>query len=749
VGPRAPLVVAPVVAASDAPKLRPDLVVRRILGPDEASWVVKDPVTRKYFRFPETSGRLLSSLDGQTSLLELQQRLRAGGAPAPSLGALENLVQQLRAMDLLVLPPTERLEHQLEQMRTDRRLRVRTRNVHGSLLHYRISLWDPDQWMERVVPRLGFFWTPTFVLLSLIALAAAVGTMVVHWDRFAGEIMTLISGRAGLPRYVLLILLSLIIIAIHELGHGLTCKYFGGHVHEIGFLMLYFTPCFYCNVTDAWLFERRSERLWVTLAGVYVELFVGALATFVWWATEPEHPVNILAFQVALLSSLGALALNLNPLLKQDGYYALVDYLGVPNLREHAFRYVGTLVQRSRFGSQAAVPALTDRRRRILITYGLAAGAYSVSLLILFTFRTFDILVRNGRDWGVAGFMGLAVGLIGLPIWRKVAASGVWRPGRPASRHSGTPPPTSRGGSRKRRPATSWLLFAGVLIALATIPRWSMPVRLRCVFEPDQAAVVYAPEDAQVVQVLCAEGQRVEAGQPLLRLQARDLSADRARGRLELASLQLREREAQRTGDLAAWREVLRQVQAQQRELEQLEKRAGGLALSSPVAGICLTPPEELMGRALRRGSPLLAVADTSRLVAVVAVDPSKTWDVRKGAAVHVRPHALPGTTLRGRAQTVLPADGGLAPSLRPDPEPGARTVDDAWRPAFSFVDSPSPGEQSMSTARGLRVSVPVVNPGALRPGMTGSVKVYGPARSFFGHLWEATLRLLRADLWG
>ena len=45
------------------------------------------------------------------------------------------------------------------------------------------------------------------------------------------------------------------------LAHGLTCKHFGGRVREIGFLLIYFQPAFFCNVSDAWLFPEKSKRI--------------------------------------------------------------------------------------------------------------------------------------------------------------------------------------------------------------------------------------------------------------------------------------------------------------------------------------------------------------------------------------------------------------------------------------------------------------------------------------------------------
>ena len=49
---------------------------------------------------------------------------------------------------------------------------------------------------------------------------------------------------------------------IHELGHAYACKHFGGEVHEMGFMLLFFMPAFYANVNDAWSFPQRSYNTW-------------------------------------------------------------------------------------------------------------------------------------------------------------------------------------------------------------------------------------------------------------------------------------------------------------------------------------------------------------------------------------------------------------------------------------------------------------------------------------------------------
>src|SRR5207247_10940684 len=131
----------------------------------------------------------------------------------------------------------------------------------------------------------------------------------------------------------------LLVIVAHEFAHGLTCKFYGGSVREIGFLLLFFQPAFYCNVSDAWLFPEKYKRLWVTFAGAYFEIFLWAMATLVWRVTDTHTIVNYLALVVMATSAIKTL-FNLNPLIKLDGYYLLSDWLEVPNLRAKAFRYV-------------------------------------------------------------------------------------------------------------------------------------------------------------------------------------------------------------------------------------------------------------------------------------------------------------------------------------------------------------------------------------------------------------------------
>ena len=125
---------------------------------------------------------------------------------------------------------------------------------------------------------------------------------------------------------------------IHEFGHGLSCKTFGGEVHEMGVLLLCFSPCLYCNVSDAWTLPSKWHRIIISFAGIYVELMIAAAATFVWWNSPSATFAQHLCLSLMVVCSVSTVVFNGNPLMRYDGYYVLADWLEIPNLHDCAAR---------------------------------------------------------------------------------------------------------------------------------------------------------------------------------------------------------------------------------------------------------------------------------------------------------------------------------------------------------------------------------------------------------------------------
>ena len=177
-----------------------------------------------------------------------------------------------------------------------------------------------------------------------------------------------------------------VVKVIHEFGHGLTAKHFGGEVHEMGMLFLVLTPALYCDVTDSWLLPNKWKRIWISAAGIYVECFLASIATFVWWNTE-QGLLNSLALATMFICSVNTILFNANPLLRYDGYYVMADWLEIPNLRIKSTQFFAYLFQEKVLGLEVPVQSYMPRSRRSLfVIYAIASYLYRwvVTFSILF-----------------------------------------------------------------------------------------------------------------------------------------------------------------------------------------------------------------------------------------------------------------------------------------------------------------------------------------------------------------------------
>ena len=209
---------------------------------------------------------------------------------------------------------------------------------------------------------------------------------------FVRELPTLQS--LAQPRILGYFLLTMIAVKVfHELGHALACRRFGGECHEMGVMLLAFTPCLYCDVSDSWMFASRWQRIVVAFAGIYVELLVASLAAILWYFSEPGA-VHTISLYIILTCTVSTIIINGNPLLRYDGYYVLSDLLGIPNLDEQSRRALWEPV--SRWISRHDGPAEPlDANRCWLALYAAAATVYRLAVLGIILWFLHHLLTQN------------------------------------------------------------------------------------------------------------------------------------------------------------------------------------------------------------------------------------------------------------------------------------------------------------------------------------------------------------------
>ena len=654
-------------ARPGAPCLREDISIIQQVYRGETSFVVKDLAAGRYFRFGAAEVRVLRAFDGQRTPDEIATALAEEGMRiTPQV--VESFARTMSSAGFLEHALEERTTLQIERLRAERNVRRRPALFRGELLRMRWSFGDPDTMLTRTLPYVDWMFGRAFVLASVGVFLVYGALLGARWDEFGAALASTYSLQTiTISSIAVFWLTAGLVILIHELGHAYACKHFGGEVRELGFMLLYFQPAFYCNVSDAWSFPERRARLWVTAAGSWIQLVVASVAAVVWWAAAPDTLVADVAVATMLVGGATTLLTNANPLLPLDGYFALTDWMEIPNLRLRAFAHFRWWLQRHLLRLDVPEPAATARERRVFMIYGALATVYTTLVLGLVAF----LVIGWSRDlFGTIGGVVTAATLVYLLRTRVI---GWGRSVLLAVR-------ARRDGLRRMgRPARIAGLVA--VLALLFVP-WTLTSPGEFVVGPLAARVVSAADEGVVAQTFVREGMRVVAGSPLLRLVDHDLERHILATTRALDSLALSEsaaRSAGRSGDasrLAAERDEAAAA------LASLERRAAGLVLRATSSGVVTTPhTEELVGRRVSAGDTLLSLAAIDSVEVRIALAGGGATRVRAGQVVHVISFAdlgAPWTARVGEVSTVgmtgAASGGAVEARVR-------RAAADAWRP--------------------------------------------------------------------
>jgi len=646
-------------------RMRADLVIDPARFGQRRYWNIKDPITLRYYQLREEEYFILRSLDGQTSVAELRNRFERTYAPL-QLGPsqLQSYLSSLHSQGLVLSdrPGQGRL---LLERRNARRRSGRWAWP-TSILAIRFRGLDPEPWLRWLYPKCRWLFSRGAFAAGLLLVAGALTLVAVQHEALVARLPEF-HAFFNLRNLVWIGAATAVAKVLHEVGHALTCKHFGGECHEMGVMLLVFAPCLYCNVSDAWLMKNKWHRVAVSAAGIWVEVVLASLCTFLWWFTEPGL-LNTISLNIMFVCSVSTLLFNGNPLLRYDGYYVLADLVEVPNLRQRASLLLGGLLGWWCLGiPRAAERLLPARGRGWLLVYAVASTIYP----ILTVLGILWFLHRVLRPYG----LGVVAQVISVLFVLSTAA--LWlRRGGGVLRQA-----MASGQVKTSRVLAGIAAFLTIILAICLVP---LPHRVA-------APAVIEARDAQRVFVtvtgrLPAEemhgrirvGDAVRRGDslavlenPAIEGQIIELERDTAllRARIDaLATIRVRN---ERVGSqLPTTEEALQQLESQ---LKQRREQQNQLRLTAPVDGIVLPdedqprpPPYGELGTwtgspldptnagcTLEAGTVYCLVGDPQQLEALLIIDQSQIEFVCAGQPVHIWLRELPGQRLTGTVTKV------------------------------------------------------------------------------------------------
>jgi putative peptide zinc metalloprotease protein len=699
----------PQIVRKSPPKLIPNVVAKEHIEKGQPVVITKAPGSDFIFRFSPLQWQLLQLFDGVRTHDEIAEQFTAETGTPLSGDDVREFTSYLQAESkLLYRTPMEQNIALQQELRASRG-KKKKRSV--DFADVTIKVWNnADNYITWLYPKIRFLFTPWFVWLS-IAMFAVMGWM--WWDRF-GEIWSDSfafynflhkSGRDLIEFWFLFGIMA----AIHETSHGLVGKHFGATVEKMGFSLMYFAPSFFCDATQVLITGGKWARIATDIAGIWLDLVVCFFATVVWWATPTGMPAHDWAYKFMMVTGIGVSLLNLNPLIKLDGYLIFCELVAEPSLKETSTAYLMAWIRKHIFRFPTEVPYVPRRKRPFYIAYAILSGMYSYSLLSFLMVITYNILRSYSPEWAFVPAVA-----IGFWVFRSRVKLLV------------TFMKTLYLDKKERvlkwfTPARAAMVAAGLALVLF-LPIWPDIVEGPFLLQAGQSAVLRATVPGVVEQVAVQEGQTVDAGSMLIQLRNTALESDAALAKSQLAGATARESQASlQYADFAA---AQQERQRQARNVELATERSRQLSIVAPVSGVVATSHvADLMGRSVDEGDVLLEIADVTQLKAEVYVPEFAMHDVRKGQSVRLLAtgHVLPTPgTVTSLAATFALAEGLISKDQL----------------------------QGVNPPRYYMATVWLKNDGELKPGMTGIAKVLVAHRSLAGFGFEFIRDLISRKVW-
>jgi putative peptide zinc metalloprotease protein len=625
--------------------LRPRLLARaklhrhRFRG--KVWYLLQDPASGRVHRFSPGARLLLAGMDGRRSVADLwalaQRQL---GEDAPTQDEVIHLLGQLHAADLL---QTDVSPDALEAFDRGTRQAAQKRwRSWANPMAVRIPLWDPGRFLDRFAALWPLLWGRRGLAVWLAVVLPALVLLPPHWPELSGNL----SDRVlQVDNLLLLWLVFPVIKFLHEMGHASATRAGGGEVHDMGLMLLVLMPVPYVDASSATVFRSKWRRALVAAAGMAVELFLAALAFYVWLAVEPGF-VRSVAFNVMLVAGVSTLIFNGNPLLRYDAYYILADLIELPNLAQQASRHWGYLAQRFVLRADSATPVANSPSEAVWLTvYGAASTIYrmlvTVAIALFIATRFFFI--------GVLLALWAVVMMAVVPLIKVLMAL------------------NGRAQLRELR-GRAWVMGGGGLALLAL---------LLCVvplpFRSQAEGVVWLPEQATVragtsgfvASHLAPPDSAVVAGQPLIA--NRDPATEAQVAVLEARVAELEANYAlEFVSDRARAAMVRDQLAAESQALARARERAAALLVASQNTGrFVVVRPQDQPGRFYRQGEVLGFVIDSSERAMVKVVVTQADIDTigLPGGQVQMRLAHEPERVIEGRILRQQPAGKNELPS--------------------------------------------------------------------------------------
>ncbi|NOZ24210.1 MAG: biotin/lipoyl-binding protein [Planctomycetes bacterium] len=673
--------------------VRRDLEITEQEHRGEKFYVIKDPLALRYFRLSELEFSVFQLMDGTSNVDDIKAKIEAEFDDVElDVQTILNFAYQLKSINFLerVFAREDRVLYERAQERKKMlTLWAKLKNI----LFIKFALVDPDRFFEWSRPYMRIFFTRYFVVFCVMLFGFAFWELFHRFgNRVPWEQLFTLEPRNLMYFWIVFVVTKI----CHEIGHGVTCKHYGGEVHEMGFLLLVLMPCLYCDVSDAWIFKKRYQRLLVSAAGIVTELILAAMACLV-WAFSDIALVKGLAYRMMLLCSISTVLFNANPLMKFDGYYMLSDYLEIPNLRARSTQYFAGYLKETFLGIEQPKTQISEEDASLYLVYGFGSTIWIWMLM----FSICAVMLHKFYALGLWITATTIIGMFVMPIRKMFVFVFEHR---------------TEVKVKRRNLAITGVIMLGFLY-VGCFVRLDTWVRSPFVVKPVTMEKMKATIQGYVSDFRVQEGQVVKKGDVIAELHCEDVERERQKILDDIDRAKTRKRIAEGSGKTAEAKAVDIEIESLGKRLIQIDEQVRRETITAPFAGVVLRaePKEELdrnliMSRQYKPGDVLCIVAKLDEMMMYAYIEEEDQSKIQEGAVARAKVIAFPDKEFEARL------------------EEKGKAGDQAIRDAEVYHLVPA-----IRTQQGIKSALvyyvaelkPTGETEGLRPGLTGEAKIY------------------------
>lgn len=637
-------------------------------------YILQDHSKGKFYRFNQMAYDFIGRLNGEKTINEVWEAIiSSNGDDAPTQDEVIGIINRLHNADALlgnVSPDCLELFRRGEEIKKQQWLQKLR-----SPMSLKIPLFDPDKFLNKITPIFGHVFSRLGFLVWFLILITAVFLASPEFSSLFdyASIHTL-----EVNNLILLVFVFPIVKLLHEFGHAITTKKWGGEVHEMGISFLVFIPVPYVDASASTVCHYKHQRMIVSAAGMMVELCLASIALILWLYVE-DGIVKAIAYNIMLIAGVSTLVFNGNPLLRFDAYYILEDYLEIPSLASRSTRYLAYLIQRYLFFVKAiASPVGREGEEFWLFSYGIASTLYKWFItvtIVWYVAGQFFILGIFLAIWAI-------IGQIILPI-SKVVSFLLFDP--------------KLNSRRILSLVVSGAFFSSILYLVCVVPVPSVS-RFEAVLTPSENSKIISSAEGFVSKTFIHPFEKIQKKQQIY-----ELYAPLARSELEVLQSELNELRVRyrisKASDMLEANLYEQKLMSKRAELEQYKDKYKLINISSPDSGDFI-PLDfyETLNRYIKKGDLLGYVLNKENLVLQVIIPQSHIGLIKEGYKdISVMFTDDRNTSYKAKVISSIPAaqnklpskvlgkQGGGAITVMPNDEEGITTLESVFQYEISL----------------------------------------------------------------